>query len=185
MRQTTTLYDLENNIANTESSENITHKPIYLSSSLKSDEDFPVPYHNAVEVLKCLDNYHSPIDKMRLISKIPDQITLSVNDYWKDLKTVITKSLLNIDADELMSIFIFIVIQSQFPEILIHNEIIKNFTTCSTKNSMDGYYYVTLEASILYITELKDKNILKDYKKVFRSSSLPCKTNNDNLEIDW
>ena len=66
---------------------------------------------------------------------------------------IMTSSLLNIDADELMSIFIYIIIKAQMPNLLIHMKIIKDFTTSITKTTMMGYYFATLEASILFILD--------------------------------
>ena len=116
-----------------------------------------------------------PHEKMSLIGTVSEEITSSINEYWKNLDNIITKSLLSIDADELMSIFIYIIIKSQFPEILIHSKIIKDFTTCVSKNTMMGYYYVTLDASILYIWDIKDKKCLKDTKEMLKKSFLKDK----------
>ena len=47
---------------------------------------------------------------------------------------------------------------------------IKLFTTCTTKSSMIGYYYSTVEASIMYIKTLKDVDELfknKGKNKIF------------------
>jgi hypothetical protein len=139
------------------------------------DKDNSVPYKEAIEYLNQVKAINSPYEKMHIIANISNQITSCINSYWKNYEKVITKSLLNIDADELMSIFIYIIVKSQLPELLIHTKIIKEFTTCVTKNTMIGYYFVTLDASVMYILDLKDTNILKNTKEILKKSFLPDK----------
>ena len=133
------------------------------------------PYSKAIDYLNKLKKINTPYEKMLIIGNISLEITSCINEYWKNLDNIITKSLLRIDADELMSIFIYIIIKSQYPELLIHIKIIKEFTTCITKNTMMGYYYVTLDASIMYILDIKDKIELKDTKETLKKSFLPDK----------
>ena len=121
---------------------------------------------------------------MLIISNVTAEITSCINDYWKNLDKIIIKSFLSIDADELMSIFIYIIIKSQFHEILIHTKIIKDFTTCQAKNTMIGYYYITLDASIIYIMELNDISALKGTKEVLKKSFLPVKSFNDSTSMN-
>jgi hypothetical protein len=104
---------------------------------------------------------------MMIIASISTEITESVNMYWKDMEKVITSSLLNIDADELMTIFIFTILKSQMAEILIHSKFIKEFTTSTTQSTMIGYYYTTIEASLIYIMDTRDKSdLLKKEKRI-------------------
>ena len=88
---------------------------------------------------------------MILIASISSEITKCVNNYWKGMEHYINPTLLNINADELISIFIFIIIKSQMPELLIHKKIISNFTTKNIKLSTIGYFNITLEESVQYI----------------------------------
>ena len=66
------------------------------------------------------------------------------------------KDFLFIEADEIMTIFLYIIIQSQMPELLLYCKIIKNFTTPFTKAFNISYNYTLLEASLDYIIELED-----------------------------
>ena len=62
-------------------------------------------YQEAVKLLKSIKKYRVPFEKMMLIASITTEITESVNNFWKDLEKLIPTSLLNIDADQLMTIF--------------------------------------------------------------------------------
>jgi hypothetical protein len=133
------------------------------------------PYDQAIKILKSIKRYKVPFEKMMLIATISTEITECVNNFWKNFENIITSSMLNIDADELMTIFIYIIIKSQMPELLVHTKIIKEFTTSTTRSSMIGYYFTTLEASLIYILSVKDKSELLNKEK-FRKSLIPSKS---------
>ena len=83
--------------------------------------------------------------KMMIFASISSEITECINDFWKVLSEYIDQNLLNLEIDQLMTIFIYIIIQSQIEDISVHCKIIKSFTTCITKASMIGYYYSTVK----------------------------------------
>ena len=100
---------------------------------------------------------------MMIFASISSEITECINDFWKDLSEYIDKNLLNLEIDQLMTIFIYIIIQSQIEDISVHCKIIKSFTTCITKASMIGYYYSTVEASVSYISSINNvKELIKN-----------------------
>ena len=126
-------------------------------------------YEPAIKLLKTITRYKVPFEKMMLLATISTEITECVNNFWKDFEKVITSSMLNIDADDLMAIFIYLIVKSQLSELLIHTKFIEEFTTGTTKNSMMGYYYTTIKAALSYIASIKDKFDLgnKDKKAPF------------------
>ena len=71
-----------------------------------------------------------------------------------------------------MSLFIYALVQSQFPEIIIHLKIIDEFTSKTTKGTMIAYYTTTMEAAIDFI-------LREDYKK-----SNVNEINTNTLEIE-
>ena len=99
---------------------------------------------------------------MLLIANLSIEVTNSVNEYWRDMKNHFDSSLLDVNTDELIAIFIYIIMKSQLPELVVHLSIIKEFTTAVTRNSMMGYYYTTMEAAIIYIKNLKSFEDLKE-----------------------
>ena len=100
---------------------------------------------------------------MMIFASISSEITDCINDFWKDLNEYIDSNLLNLEIDQLMTIFIYIIIQSQITDISVHCKLIKSFTTCITKASMIGYYYSTVEASVQYISSISNiKELFKD-----------------------
>ena len=121
------------------------------------------PYETAIQLLKQIKKYKTPFEKMMIIASISSEITDCINDFWINLSDYIKNDLLNLEGDQLMSIFIYIIIKSQIYDISVHCQIIKNFTTCITNASMIGYYYSTVEASVVYIQSIDNEKEL--YKK--------------------
>lgn len=115
-------------------------------------------YNTVIKIIRGLKHNKIPFEKMLLIASISTEITECVNTFWAGMEDYISPSLLNINADELMAIFIFVVIKAQFPEILLHQKIVNDFTSRTTKSTMIGYYNTTLEAAIEYIQKEKIGN---------------------------
>ena len=135
-----------------------------------NDDYLPFPYETAIELLKQIEKYKTPFEKMMIIASISSEITDCINDFWADMEPYIKHDFLNIEAEQIMTIFIYIIIKSGIVDIGAHCRMIKLFTTCTTKASMIGYYYSTVEASIKYIETLKNIKELfqnKGKNKVF------------------
>ena len=123
------------------------------------------PYETAIQLLKQIQKFKTPFEKMMIFASISSEITECINDFWKDLSGYIDSNLLSLEIDQLMAIFIYIIIQAQISDICVHCKMIKSFTTCITKASMIGYYYSTVEASVQYIASIKDvKELIKGKK---------------------
>jgi hypothetical protein len=141
------------------------------------------PYEFAITILKSLKTNKVPFEQMILLASISTEITDSVNNFWKEMNHIVSSTLLNIDADELMTIFIYILIKSQMADILVYSKLISLLTTCTSRSTMIGYYYTTLEASLIYILEIKDRNdfLQKDRRiTIIRNSRLGGDINTSN-----
>ena len=123
----------------------------------------PVPYLSAIKLFSTLKKYKAPFEKIVIIAAISDQITESATTFWSEMEKYTKKDFLSIEADEIMAIFLFIVIRCQMPEIIIFSKMITNFTTPSTRSFSISYNYTLLEASMEYIMSLRDlKELVKD-----------------------
>ena len=125
-------------------------------NEVKEGGKLPIPYFSAIKLLKNLKKFKAPFEKIVLIAAISDQITECASSFWSEMEKYIKNSFLFIEADEIMSIFLFIMIRSQMPEIIIFSKIITNFTTPSTRAFNISYNYTLMEASLEYISSLKD-----------------------------
>jgi hypothetical protein len=102
----------------------------------------------SIKKIKQLESIKIPYEKMMKIASISSTITKSINNYWKGMEKYINPYFLNITADELMIIFVLIVIKSDYPKLLIHKQLIQEFTTRTTKSTTIGYYNTTINAAI-------------------------------------
>ena len=68
--------------------------------------------------------------------------------------------MLNIGADELTSIYLYIIIKVNLPELFIYCDLIEYFTISSTKNNMYGFYFSTIKGVLNHILEVDDKSKL-------------------------
>ena len=135
-----------------------------------NDDRIPYPYETAIQLLKQIRKYKTPFEKMMIIASISNEITDCINDFWTEMENYIKKDLLGIEAEQIMTIFIYIIIKSGLTDIFVHCKMIKYFTTSTTQTSMIGYYYSTIEASITYIRDLKNVDELfhnKGKNKIF------------------
>ena len=131
------------------------------------NNNLPLPYLSAINLMKSIKKYKTPFEKIILIAAISDQIMENATNFWKDMEPYIEKDYLFIEADEIMTIFLYIIIQSQMPEILLYCKIINNFTTEFTKAFNIAYNYTLLEASLDYIIGIKDIKELFQKEKGF------------------
>ena len=122
----------------------------------------PVPYLSAIKLLNSLKKYKAPFEKIVIIAAISDQITECASSFWSEMENYIKNSFLFIEADEIMTIFLYIMIRSQMPEIIVFSKMITNFTTPNTRSFNLSYNFTLLEASLEYISTLRNiKELLK------------------------
>ena len=133
--------------------------------------DIRFPYETAIHLLKQIEKYKAPFEKMLIFANLGNEITNCVNDFWKDMEEFVKDDLLGVEAEQLMTIFIFILLKAQINDIVVHCKIIQLFTTSVIKSSMIGYYYSNAEASVSYIKNLKNiKELLKGNIDVFNEN---------------
>ena len=130
------------------------------------------PYETAIELLKQIQKYKAPFEKMLIFASLGNEIKNCIDDFWKDMEDYITNDLLGIEAEQLMTIFIYIISKAKIKDLIVHCKLIQLFTTSMTKSSMIGYYYSNAEASVTYIQTIKNvKDLYKGKSRIFDSSN--------------
>ena len=128
-----------------------------------SEYDPNTPYCKAILYLKKIVDFKEPLGKLIIVSAVSNIITECVNNFWENMQYIIKPEMLSIDADELMTIFIYIIYKCKMPSLFIHSDFIKYFTTPMTKSAMIGYYYTTLQGCLEFILDCQSKSdFLKD-----------------------
>jgi hypothetical protein len=122
--------------------------------SLKNDQN--ISYGEVISYIDTIKDYNTPLDKLTIIALSSVLITDCIDDFWKDVKDLPNKYL-NIDADQLMSIYLYIVYNMNLSSIYTQLDFINFFTGNKTKQSMVGYYYTTIEGCINFIMTVNKK----------------------------
>mmetsp|Transcript_43843 Transcript_43843/g.31944 ORF Transcript_43843/g.31944 Transcript_43843/m.31944 type:complete len:131 (+) Transcript_43843:1558-1950(+) len=118
------------------------------------------PYKLAIDNIRKLRQYETPIDKMRCITLTSRYIVKSIDYFWKKVK-VLEKSKLTLDADELLMIFIFVTIRSKITEILSHLKLINEFSTEALRKTKLGFYCSTMEVAAQQVLSLERDHLAK------------------------
>ena len=134
----------------------------------KNEED---GYLNVINKLKSIEKSQIPFEKMLIISSLPNLITSNINEFYfskeNDYNYLKNPNYLNLISDDLISIFIYVLIKSQMSSILIHLKIMNDFIPNSTQKN--NYYITTLKGAIQFIQQ---DEIIKN------------NNNNNNFEIN-
>ena len=127
----------------------------------------------AIENLRQIREYDTPIDKMRCITQTSRFIVHCIDAFWSGIPTI-DKKKLTLDADQLLMIFIFVTSRSKIQELLAHLKFINEFSTNTLRLSKLGYCILTLEVAIQQILNL-------DLQQLILSNSVLSNCNAEQL----
>ena len=128
----------------------------YSSVNISIENENNVPYHEEIETLETISKCKTPLEKMITIASISSIIINSIYNFWKPIQELVKPSFLNVEADEIIKIFTYIVYTSKMSELVVHLDFIKYFTISSTKKTMIGYYYSVIQGALNTILEAKN-----------------------------
>ena len=127
----------------------------------KINNNLNIPYKKAINFIKTIKNYKAPLEKLTIIALTSINITKNVDEFWKKEESLkLKEGFLNIDADQLMSIYLYIIFNMNIPSIFTELDFIKYFTTSISKQSIIGYYYTTVSGCIDFILKTENKEAL-------------------------
>ena len=138
----------------------------YNNSSFFSEFDIKIekddihnPYGKSIEFIELIKYYKTPLEKLTIIALESALITTSVNSFWKEQKNL-PNNFLRIDADELLSIYLYIICKMNTDTIFTQLDYIQNFIGLASKQSLVGYFYTTVEGCIKFLISAKSKENL-------------------------
>ena len=123
-----------------------------------NDDLISYPYETAIQLLRQITKYKTPLEKMMIIASISSEISDCINDFWSQLDNYTKDGFLSIEAEQLQNIFTYIIIQSDIEDFFVHLKIIKLFITSEIKKTQIGNYFSSVEANIAYINTLKNSD---------------------------
>jgi ribosomal protein L37E len=114
-----------------------------------------VPYAKCIRKLRQLEDIRTPVGKLKVIVNCADKITVCINEFYKGNRLDSKHSM--IDADQVLSIFTYILCMSRVRNIGVHLRIIENFSSSEQLLSVTGYYFSVLLCAA--------ENLLKDEER--------------------
>lgn len=120
-------------------------------------------YGKALEKLRELEVQFSPLKKLGVIIQTSRTLCECVDEYWKNDHNVAKEDLV-ISADQILSIFLFIVFKAKIPYLSGHIQMICEFGRKIIQNGSMGYYVTTLEACVEQVENM-DEELLSKIKE--------------------
>ena len=136
------------------------------------------PYKDCIKNLQKIEAANSPVHKMKTIVRTAELVNKTIEKFYA--KFNINKTV-KLDADQTISIFIYIVANSEISCLSTHLRIIEKFTTSNVLNSISGYYATTIEACVNCIVEMGSNNDKRPHtaEEVFGSLLSASKKNTE------
>ena len=116
------------------------------------------PYENAIKAFKNIEKYQNPFDKLLLTVKLSKIISEEISNFWSqvDQEDIINKNInLNIEADDFISIFKYLIFKSEIPDIHAQICFIDSFTSNQIKLDSEWYYLSLIQVSLMQLEETK------------------------------
>ena len=145
-----------------EFSEKYNNSSFYSEFDIKIEKyDINNPYNEAIDFIEQIKDYKTPLEKLTIIALVSALITTSVNSFWKDQKNL-PNYFLRIDADESLSIYLYIICKMNTGTIYTQLDYIQNFIGTASKQSMFGYFYNYVDECIKFLISTKSKKDLNN-----------------------
>ena len=162
----------KNIIMNYQNKDNISPKDFLIEKKFCLDNDSielinenkliarKIPYEKTINKFKNIEVYQNPFDKLLLTVKLSKIIQEEISNFWSQIKEKEIKEKninLNIEADDFINIFKYMLIKSGITNI--HNEIcfIECFTSNQIKSDSDWYYLSLIQVSLMQLEEINNK----------------------------
>ena len=123
--------------------------------------DIKNPYKKTINAFKNIEKYHNPFDKLLLTVRLSKLISEEITNFWSqvDKEDLIKNNInLNIEADDFISIFKYIIFKSEIENIHAEIYFIESFTSNEIKLDSEWYYLSLIQVSLMQLEEMKIDN---------------------------
>jgi len=122
------------------------------------------PFSVSIYLLKKLKDINSPLQKLKQLRLITLCFENSVKLFWSDYEVSTEKLLL--EGEEILTLMIYIIIKSNYTEIVTDSDLIQQFLTSSEKLGKRGFHLITVASAIDFILNCIDETFFDSIKKV-------------------
>ena len=110
---------------------------------LKRHKD-SLPYQPAIDLLRTLTDTPTPLEKITVIQDTLQLISRCVKDYWKKRGRK-EESSLAVGADDMLPLFVYVLIQAQLPHAYSEKRMMENFVPERLMMGSAGYSMATYQ----------------------------------------
>ena len=118
----------------------------------KRIEEYPYPYKEAVNKLKEITFLINPMEKLQCIVNLNSMICCCIDKFWVDIP--VPREKLLIDADQYLSILVYILIKANTKDLFTHITVSNEFANLGSASSYNAYSLVTLQASFYHLLNI-------------------------------
>ena len=117
------------------------------------------PYEKTINDFKKIEKYQNPFDKLLLTYNLRKIISEEISTFWSQVDEEELKKEninLNIEADDFINIFKFILIKGEIKNICAEISFIESFTSNQIKQDSEWYYLSLIQVSLMQLEEMKN-----------------------------
>ena len=117
------------------------------------------PYENTINNYKKIKDYQNPFDKLLLTVKLSKMIAEDISRFWSGIdenELENNKLKLNIEADDFISIFKYMLIKGGIENIYSQIFFIESFTSNQIKSESEWYYLSLIQVGLVQLEEMKE-----------------------------
>jgi hypothetical protein len=122
------------------------------------------PYTAAIKKLREISTSESPTQKLKCIGTLNDTICECVDQFWEGID--VDREDVFIDADQLLSIFIYVILHSRICDLFSSLSFVNEFTTHSTKAHLVGYNLASIQACLYHILTMDKSQVMSSSKNI-------------------
>eukprot|EP00826_Nyctotherus_ovalis_P017452 TRINITY_DN15145_c0_g2_i1.p1 TRINITY_DN15145_c0_g2~~TRINITY_DN15145_c0_g2_i1.p1 ORF type:complete len:465 (+),score=126.74 TRINITY_DN15145_c0_g2_i1:1259-2653(+) len=122
------------------------------------------PYDKAIKKIKEIVDFRTPMAKLRTIEGLNKIICICIDNFWRDID--IPPEYLNIDADQYLSILLYVIIKAGLTEIYANVVLANYLVSLGFRTDYNKYCLTTLMAAFSYILSDEFTNIMNKASEV-------------------
>ena len=107
------------------------------------------PYTAAIEKLREVARLTTPMRKLQCIAGLNAVICKCIDDFWKGAN--VPTDQLAIDADQYLSVLIYIMVKANTPNLFTHVALANEFATMGSRANYNSYCLTTLQACFYHL----------------------------------
>lgn len=111
-------------------------------------------YGPAISSLESIVHIKSSLNKIKILKKTVQKIYFCIHSFYKENHLNLPTDL---DNMEIVSIFIYLIVNAKIEDLLSECDVIENFTLCNIFESIGGYYYVIFKLILQFFLDVDIK----------------------------